>query len=100
FGVGYSSLGRLRQVPIDVLKIDRSFVAGVPDEPSGSAIVTAIVEMAHGLGLRVVGEGVETPAQRDHLAASACDELQGFFFGAAEPARVFEARLEGAGIQR
>src|SRR6185436_18128033 len=65
FGVGYSSLGRLRQVPVDVLKIDRSFVGALPNEPSGATIVRSIVDMAHGLGVRVVGEGVETAEQRD-----------------------------------
>ncbi len=78
FGTGYSSLGTLKHFPIDELKIDRSFVKGVPDDADDCALLTAAIAMGHALGLRVVGEGVETEAQLDFLRERGCDEYQGF----------------------
>ena len=80
FGTGYSSLASLRRLPAAELKIDRAFVADLEHSADARAIVEAIVQMAHSLGLRVVAEGVETNAQRDQLVALGCDELQGFLF--------------------
>lgn len=80
FGVGYSSLGYLKRFPIDVLKIDKSFVAGVATPGADGAIVEAIIRMGHSLGMRVVAEGVEHPAQREFLAARGCDLLQGYLY--------------------
>lgn len=79
FGTGYSSLSYLRQLPARQLKIDRSFVADVETSADARAIVSAVIRLAHELGLLVVAEGVETQAQRDILLALSCDELQGYF---------------------
>jgi len=80
FGTGYSVLSRLRYFPLDRLKIDRAFVAELPGKAADGAIVVAMIAMSHALGLEVVAEGVETAAQRDFLAQSACDLGQGYLF--------------------
>ncbi|MFM2058095.1 MAG: hypothetical protein RLY71_2480 [Pseudomonadota bacterium] len=77
FGTGYSSLGHLKELPIDKMKIDRSFVKDLPGGRESTAITSAIIQLAHGLGLSVVAEGVETLAQRQFLAELGCDQLQG-----------------------
>jgi diguanylate cyclase (GGDEF)-like protein len=81
FGTGYSSLSRLNTLPIDEVKIDKSFIAQLDGGGPGDTIVRATVAMAHGLGLRVVAEGVETAGQLDALRAVACDEAQGYLLG-------------------
>jgi len=80
FGSGYSSLGMLRRLPIDVLKMDRTFVRALGDDSDAEAIAAAIVALARVYGMEVVAEGVETPEQRDLLAELGCDELQGYLF--------------------
>jgi CheY-like chemotaxis protein len=78
FGTGYSSLSRLRRFPLDILKVDRSFVSGMIESPADAAIVASVVGLGQNLGLRVVAEGVETVAQLEHLANLGCDYGQGF----------------------
>jgi EAL domain-containing protein (putative c-di-GMP-specific phosphodiesterase class I) len=78
FGTGYSSLSHLSQLPLDRLKVDRSFVRRMGEDARDAAIVQSIVALGHGLGLNVVAEGVETPQQLQSLAAMGCDEAQGF----------------------
>ncbi len=91
FGTGYSSLAHLKELPIDKMKIDRSFVLGLPSETDSAAIARAIVQMARGLGLSVIAEGVETEAQRNFLARLDCDELQGTLISVPLPLADFEA---------
>jgi diguanylate cyclase (GGDEF)-like protein len=94
FGTGYSSLSYLRRFPIDVLKIDRSFVTDVARDSEADAIVTTIVHMARGLDLKVIAEGVETEAQLAFLRGLGCDAYQGYLFSKPRPAESATALLE------
>ena len=91
FGTGYSSLSYLKRLPIIWLKIDRSFVGGLPDQNNDREIVRAILGMAHGLRLSVVAEGVETKGQLDFLLAEGCADMQGFYFSRPQVATQIEA---------
>jgi diguanylate cyclase (GGDEF)-like protein/PAS domain S-box-containing protein len=93
FGTGYSSLSYLKRLPIDGLKIDRSFIKDITDDPDSRAIVAAIVSMARTLNLRIVAEGVETQAQRNLLASMGPIVLQGYLASRPVPAQDFEALL-------
>ena len=84
FGAGYSSLARLRELPVDVIKVDRAFMRGIPDEPQALAVVAAIMQLAEACGCDVVAEGVEEQSQVDYLTAQSCKLAQGF--GLARPA--------------
>jgi EAL domain-containing protein (putative c-di-GMP-specific phosphodiesterase class I) len=83
FGTGYSSLSYLRQFPVDILKIDQSFVATSAGDFAGRAIIGAITELAHQLGLSVIAEGVETQSQRETVAQVGCDLAQGYHYAPA-----------------
>ena len=89
FGTGYSSLNRLAHLPIRELKIDRSFISDVENDPSARAIVTAVVRVGQSLQLTVVAEGVETDGQRNLLAELGCDVVQGFLYAPALSSIVF-----------
>jgi diguanylate cyclase (GGDEF)-like protein len=88
FGTGYSSLSYLKRFPVSSIKIDQSFVAGLDVDPDDRSIVTAVVQLAHNLGLTVVAEGVERPEQLEVLAAIHCDEVQGYLYGRPLPPEV------------
>ncbi|EQD69785.1 response regulator receiver modulated diguanylate cyclase/phosphodiesterase with PAS/PAC sensor(s) [mine drainage metagenome] len=94
FGTGYSSLAHLKDFPANYIKIDQSFVAGVPADERTCGIVRTIVAMAKNLNLGVIAEGVETEAQRSYLQALDCDEAQGFLFGAPTEAQILSRRLD------
>jgi diguanylate cyclase (GGDEF)-like protein/PAS domain S-box-containing protein len=96
FGTGYSSLAHLKRFPFDSVKIDRSFITDITSNPEDAAIASAIIAMAHGLKLKVVAEGVETQGQFNYLRARACDEMQGYLFGAAVPNEEFESQLRSS----
>jgi EAL domain-containing protein (putative c-di-GMP-specific phosphodiesterase class I) len=86
FGTGHSSLARLNQLAVTTLKIDRSFVQGVPEDGSAAVLVGGIVDLARSLGLRPLAEGVETAAQREFLIQRGCELGQGYFFSKPVPA--------------
>jgi EAL domain-containing protein (putative c-di-GMP-specific phosphodiesterase class I) len=93
FGTGYSSLSVLKGLPIDTLKVDRSFISDITSEPEGSALTAAIIHMGHDLGMTVVAEGVETPEQLRLLRQMKCDEVQGFLFSKAVSGDAFATML-------
>jgi EAL domain-containing protein (putative c-di-GMP-specific phosphodiesterase class I) len=92
FGTGFSSLSYLSKLPVDTLKIDRSFVIGMTATPEGLAFISTIINLAHSLKLKVVAEGVETEDQSRLLRLLRCDEMQGFLFSEPVPGEIFEAR--------
>jgi diguanylate cyclase (GGDEF)-like protein len=95
FGTGFSSLSYLSKLPLDTLKIDRSFVINMTAEPQGLALVSTIISLAHALKLKVVAEGVETEEQSSLLRLLNCDEIQGFLFSKPVPVEIFETKFLG-----
>ena len=93
FGTGYSSLGALRRLPVDLLKIDRSFISSLPEDDDAGTIAWAVVRLGHTLGLPVLAEGVESEEQRAALARFGCDRAQGYLFGRPMPAGDLEQLL-------
>ena len=96
FGTGYSSLSYLKDLPVDVLKIDRAFINDVPASHTSIAIIAAAIELAHRLDLEVVAEGVETEAQFECLEALGCDLIQGYVVSRPVPAAELTTLLEAA----
>ncbi|SFK17914.1 EAL domain-containing protein [Methylophaga sulfidovorans] len=92
-GVGYSSFSSLEIFPVDSIKIDRSFIHGLPENQSNSAITEAILNMADRLGFNVIAEGVETSGQLEFLRKYQCPQLQGLYFNKPMPAEEFEKYL-------
>ncbi|MBI1773693.1 MAG: EAL domain-containing protein, partial [Burkholderiales bacterium] len=94
FCTGYSSLAYLKRFPVDSVKVDRSFIKDIPEDPNDTAIVLAIVAMAHTLGIKVIAEGVDSAIQLETLRECKCDEFQGFYFSKAVPDKEFLQLLQ------
>jgi EAL domain-containing protein (putative c-di-GMP-specific phosphodiesterase class I) len=93
FGTGYSSLSRLSQLPVDTLKIDRSFTSRLPDDPGSCTLVATIIGLARAFNMSTVAEGVETRAQLAYLERAGCDQSQGYLHSRPVPAAQFELLL-------
>jgi diguanylate cyclase (GGDEF)-like protein len=100
FGTGYSSIGYLKRLPINEIKIDRSYVNGIPDHADDAELAQAVIAMAHGLGIEIVAEGVETRAQLEFLAAHRCTRAQGHLIAKSMPTAAFIAFLGSGPGQR
>ncbi len=94
FGTGYASLSYLKSFPVDMLKIDRSFISGIDSNPDDATLAEAIISMGHSLGQTIVAEGVETEAQMEFLIAKGCDFVQGFYFSKPVTAEAFRELLK------
>lgn len=97
FGTGYSSLANLRQLPVDILKLDRTFVSGITTNPQDRALITAAIDLARSFGLTTIAEGVETPEQLRELLRLGCDRAQGYLWSPAVEAGQFTELLEDDG---
>lgn len=95
FGTGYSSLSYLKMLPVNTVKIDKSFIRDIETDPDDATIISAIIRMSHGLRLKVIAEGVETPEQLAYLRSEGCDQFQGYLASQPVPAEEFKRFLEG-----
>jgi EAL domain-containing protein (putative c-di-GMP-specific phosphodiesterase class I) len=95
FGRGYSSLAYLARLPVDILKMDREFVAEIERDPRGAALVAGVIDLGRSLGMDVVAEGVETVGQAAMLQDMACRYLQGYLFGRPMPLAELRAAIDG-----
>src|SRR5690606_30869483 len=102
YGTGFSSLAYLTRFPVDVLKIDRSFVGAVGSDLSATVVVPSVIELAHRMGMQAVAEGVETEEQFAYMKEKGCDAVQGYLLGRPRPAADFAGLLRkgGAGLPR
>jgi sensor c-di-GMP phosphodiesterase-like protein len=98
YGTGYSSLAYLRELPVDELKLDKSFLANLQEDPRALAIVRSTIRLAQSLGLRMVAEGVEDEATSEELVRAGCEVHQGWFYAKALPPHDLEAWLDRANI--
>ena len=98
FGTGWSSLTYLRRFPVDVLKLDRSFVVGIADGPDAEAVPAAVVQLATVLGLDVIAEGVETPEQAAALRRLGCRTAQGYLLGRPAPVHALHGLVERGSV--
>jgi EAL domain-containing protein (putative c-di-GMP-specific phosphodiesterase class I) len=99
FGTGFSSMAYLRQLPVNTLKLDRSFVTNVADDPKDADLCAGIIALAHKLDMKVVAEGVETSGQRESLVTCDCDLFQGYLFSRPLPAAKATEFLLNARLQ-
>ena len=97
FGTGYSNLAYLKKLPIRRLKIDRSFVTGLPRNENDAVLARAIIAMARSLGVEIIAEGIETPEQRDFLREAGCQVGQGYLFSRPKPPDEIRAFMKGGG---
>lgn len=97
FGTGYSSLGYLAKLPLDALKIDRSFIVAMSDDPNAMGLVSTIISLAHSLKLKVVAEGVDSEEQLKLLRLLRCDEIQGYLFHQPMPGEQFIQLIASGG---
>ena len=95
FGTGFSSLGQLRHFPVDVIKVDRTFVQGVGTDAKDTAITANVISLAHALGLIAIAEGIESEEQLASMRRLGCDQAQGYVFARPAPAAEIEALLAG-----
>jgi EAL domain-containing protein (putative c-di-GMP-specific phosphodiesterase class I) len=100
FGTGYSSLSYLRRLPLDTIKIDRSFIDGLDSDDANLPIVRAVIALAHGLGIEVVAEGIETAGQLAILRDLVCDRGQGYYYARPQPPEKLAALLAAGSVPR
>jgi EAL domain-containing protein (putative c-di-GMP-specific phosphodiesterase class I) len=94
FGTGYSSLGYLLRFPVDILKLDRTFIAELGHDPASHTIVSSVIRLAHDLGMSIVAEGMETADQHEELTRLGCDSCQGYYFARPMSAASLDTLIE------